>query len=196
MGYKTLDNLYGLKKGRKNQRALDVFLRNSYRTHTGLSALADRKANILIRFNSILISILLIFFKEIIEMNPSIFISGFIFLFTSLVSLLFATMAARPHVTKLNNSPLKSLNEIKRDIFFFGNFVDLPLPRYEEAFNEMLQDNRVIYGNMIRDIYYLGKILDVKFKYITWSYNVFLVGLTLTVLAFIISFFLSNGAGF
>lgn len=185
-------NLFKLQGGKRDQKALDTFLRNSYRTHTSLSALADRKANILIRFNSILISILLIFFKEIIEINPAIFFSGFIFLFTSLVSLVFATMAARPHVTKLNTSSLRTLKEIKKDIFFFGNFVDLPQSRYEQAFSEMMQSNATIYGNMIRDLYHLGKVLDIKFKYIRWSYNVFLVGLTLTVLAFILSFFFSN----
>ena len=194
MDYKPLTKLQKEKRkggGRQDQKALDTFLRNSYRTHTALSALADRKANILIRFNSILISILLIFFKEIIEINPAIFLSGFTFLITSLGSLVFATMAARPHVTRLNSSSLKTLETIKQDLFFFGNFVDLPLPRYEQAFQEMMVDRKLIYNNMIRDIYHLGKVLDVKFRYINWSYNIFLAGLTITVIAFIISFFLN-----
>jgi len=179
---------------RSHQRALDVFLRNSYRTHTSLSSLADRKSNILIRFNSILISILLIFFKEILALNPAIFISGITFLITSLISLAFATLAARPHVTEVNSASTDQ-QELKKNLFFFGNFVKADLQKYENAFDEMIKDKELIYGNMIRDIYYLGKVLEIKFKYIRWSYNTFLTGLTLTVLSFLLSFFWVSTSG-
>jgi len=176
------------KLGRKDQKAFDTFLRNSYRTHTSLSALADRKANILIRFNSILISILLVFFREILEINPSILYSILVFLITSLVSLAFATMAARPHVNKYIQ-PGGSLDKNAQEhLFFYGSFIELPYEQYQAGVKKMMTDHQAIYDTMIRDIYNLGQVLDVKFKYIKWSYNVFLAGLTITVISFLISF--------
>jgi len=180
------------KLGRKAQKAFDTFLRNSYRTHTNLSALADKKANILIRFNSILISILLIFFKEILEIYPSILYSIFVFLITSLVSLAFATMAARPHMNEYIQSGDSLDAHAMEHLFFFGNFIKLPYEKYEAGMMNIMQDHQLIYNTMIRDIYNLGEILDIKFKYIKWSYNVFLVGLTITVISFLFSFLLIN----
>ena len=45
-------------------RALQTFFRSSFRTHVGLVAIADRKANILLRLNSLLLSGALIFLRE------------------------------------------------------------------------------------------------------------------------------------
>lgn len=169
-------------------RALQTFLRNSYRTHTALSSLADRKANILVKFNSIIISVLIVFFRNIIEMNPSATVSVLLFLITTLLSLVFATLAARPKLTKHKRSP-SNINVLKEDVFFFGNFIHLSLPDYEKAFAAMAQDSSCIYGNMARDLYYLGRILDKKFKYLKWSYNTFLAGLIFTVITFLLIFF-------
>ncbi len=188
---KTSKKFIGTKKA---NRALGVFLRNSYRTHTALSALADRKANIMIRFNSILISILIVFFKSIFEINPATLISGIVFLTTALFSLAFATFAARPHITRLNKDDL-DWQATKDNMYFFGSFTELSLADYEKAFDEMAKDPSIIYGNMSRDLYHLGKVLNLKFKYLKWAYDIFLAGLGFTVLAFLFSFFLFNSSG-
>jgi hypothetical protein len=41
---------------------------------------------------------------------------------------------------------------------------------------------------MIKDIYYLGKVLARKYKFLRLSYNIFMFGLVLAMLAFIIAF--------
>lgn len=177
-----------LKKGNK---PLEVFLRNSYRTHTTLSSLADRKANILIKFNSILISILIVFFKNIVELNPAALISSIGFLITALGSLTFATLAARPSITQSNRGSF-DIDKVKQNIFFFGTYSNLTLENYEKAFAAMAKDIPTIYGNMSRDLYHHGKVLDTKFKHLKWSYDCFLTGLCFTVLAFLFSFFFFN----
>jgi len=47
-----------------------------------------------------------------------------------------------------------------------------------------------MYGNMTRDLYYLGKVLDKKYRLLTMSYNIFMVGFATTVLFFLIALFL------
>lgn len=192
---KTIEDIVRPKKKAapktKNTRAVQHFLRNSYRTHIAMSSLADRKANIMIRLNSILISVLLVFFKEIADITPVAMISASIFLLTSLISLAFATASARPEITKLHHGPFRP-EIIKHNIFFFGNYVHLEREQYEEAFEEMMKEKDLVYGNMIRDLFHLGGILDKKFRYLKWSYNTFLVGLILTVSSFLISIMYSN----
>ena len=180
--------LFSIPKKKTGQKGIDTFLRNSYRTHIAYSSLADKKANIMIKFNSIVISILIVFFESITDLSPAAYLSGIIFLCSALISLGFATLSARPEITKLNKSK-HDLDLRKRNLLFFGNYVDMDIEDYEIAFDAMMQDYKLVYGNMARDLYFLGKVLDKKFRYLKWSYNTFLTGLGFTVFAFLISLY-------
>ncbi|MEN0006394.1 MAG: Pycsar system effector family protein [Bacteroidota bacterium] len=167
-------------------RATQTFFRASYRNHINLSAIADNKANIMISVNTILISVLITFlsYKNIGETQPMILLPVIIFLVTGLASLTFAILSARPKVTMLNkNLPNKA--NLNRNIIFFGNFVQLPLEEYEQAMDAVLRDGELLYGNMVRDLYYLGKVLDKKYRFLSISYNIFMVGLLATVVLFL-----------
>jgi hypothetical protein len=52
---------------------------------------------------------------------------------------------------------------------------------------EMMKDRDYLYSSMIRDIYFLGKVLGVKYHLLRISYSVFMFGLVLAVLAFAIA---------
>ncbi len=185
---KEVEKIIADKKwGKKDSaRALQTYFRNNYRTHINLSALADRKSNIMVRLNSLLISILIVFFKSIISLSPAAIITGVIFLVSALVSLIFSAMAARPSVTK-NVSATARFEDAQRNIFFYGNYTGLELERYEEIVETILNKPELIYGNMIRDLYFLGKVLDRKFQLLKYSYNVFIGGLIVTVISFLIT---------
>ena len=157
-----------------------------------LSSLADRKSHIMIRLNSLLISILLVSFNFFTEHNISAVVAGAIFMTTSLSSLVLATLSASPHITRLNKHPEYG-NQTRRNLFFFGNFVQMSLKEYEEAFAEMMDDRKLIYDNMSRDLYFLGKVLDKKFQYISWSYKIFVGGLVLAFLSFLVTLIWGGG---
>jgi pycsar effector protein len=171
--------------------ATQTFFRTNYRNHINLSNIADNKANIMISVNAILISVLIsmLTYKNITETNPVVLLPIVIFLFTGLVSLIFAVLSIRPKVTSMN--PTGTKPEIaKRNIVFFGNFVHLKLEEYEEAVDAMFRDGELIYGNMVRDIYFLGKVLDKKYRYLTLAYNTFMVGFIATVITFLVAIFI------
>jgi hypothetical protein len=112
------------------------------------------------------------------------------FLITGMTSLVFAVLAVRPKVTQLNIGDTPK-EDYKKNIVFFGNFVNLELEEYEEAMDAMFRDGELMYGNMTRDLYFLGKVLDKKYRYLTNSYNIFMVGFVATVLIFLASIFLN-----
>ncbi|MDX1940168.1 MAG: DUF5706 domain-containing protein [Saprospiraceae bacterium] len=172
-------------------RAVQTFFRANYRNHINLSAIADNKANIMISVNSILISVLIsiLSYRNMAETQPQVVLPVIIFLVTGLASLIFAVLSARPKVTTLNH-PQMSKEEKRRNIVFFGNFVALDLDEYEEAMDAMFRDGELMYGNLVRDLYYLGKVLDKKYRYLTVSYNIFMIGFVATVTTFIITLFL------
>ena len=178
----------GLK--RRLSPGAQTFFRTSYRTHINLSAIADNKANIMISVNAILISVMIsmVSYRNMTETNPAVLMPVLIFLVTGLSSLIFAVLAARPKVTSLINDSTP-LEEAKRNLMFFGNFVSLKLERYEELMDEMFQDSDLLYGNMTRDLYNLGKVLDRKYRFLSISYNIFMVGFVATVLLFMVVLF-------
>lgn len=163
-----------------------TFFRTNYRNHINLSAIADGKANIMISVNAILISVVIsiVSIRNMTETNPEVMMPVIIFLITALASLIFAVLAARPKVTS-NINEGTPLNEAKKNIVFFGNFVHLRVEKYEELLDEMFRDSELLYGNMSRDLYYLGKVLDKKYKFLSISYNIFMVGFVATVLTFL-----------
>ena len=165
---------------------VQTFFRTNYRNHINLSAIADQKANIMISVNAILISVIIsvISYRNMTETNPAILMPVLIFLVTGLASLIFAVLAARPKVTS-NINDSTPLEDAKKHLVFFGNFVSLNVDKYEELLEEMFQDTELLYGNMSRDLYYLGKVLDKKYRFLSISYNIFMVGFVATVLTFL-----------
>jgi Pycsar effector protein len=173
---------------RRTSSGTQTFFRTNYRNHINLSSIADNKANIMISVNAILISVIIsvISYRNMTETNPAILMPAIIFVVTGLTSLIFAVLAARPKVTSLIHEGTP-LDEARRNIVFFGNFVSLKIEKYEELMEEMFNDSELLYGNMTRDLYNLGKVLDKKYRYLSISYNIFMVGFAATVLTFLLA---------
>ena len=173
------------------ERAVQTFFRANYRNHINLSQIADNKANIMISVNAILISVVLsiVSYQNISERNPAILAPVVIFVISGLVSLIFAVLSARPKVTALNKDK-KTTEEIRKNVVYFGNFTGLTVRQFEEAMDAVLRDGELMYGNMIRDLYWLGKVLDKKYRLLILSYNIFMVGFATTVLFFLIALLL------
>jgi len=171
-------------------RAIQTFFRTNYRNHINLSAIADNKANIMISVNAILLSVMisLLTYRNVAETKPMILMAISVFFITGLTSLVFAVLSARPKVTTINKqSKDKMINQ--KNIVFFGNFVHLDLDQYEAAMDAVFRDGELMYGNMVRDLYYLGKVLDKKYRYLSTSYNIFMVGFVATSITLVIALF-------
>ncbi len=166
--------------------ATQTYFRTNYRNHINLSAIADNKANIMISVNAILISVIIsvLSYQNIPETQPMVLLPVVLFLVTALTSLIFAVLSIRPKVTAHNDGKA-DLNEARKNIVFFGNFINLSLEQFEEAMDAVLRDGELLYGNMTRDLYFLGKVLDKKYRFLTMSYNIFMVGFVATVISFL-----------
>ncbi len=167
--------------------SIQTYFRANYANHIRLSAIADNKAHIMISVNSILLSVAisLLTYQSLTTRNPLYILPIIMFLVTSLASLIFAVLSSRPRVTSFVPAPDQTGNPV-----FFGNFVQLSLEQYEDAVDAMLRDGRLLFGNMARDIYFLGLVLDKKYRLLTYSYTVFMMGFVATVGAFLGAYFL------
>ncbi|WP_163408336.1 Pycsar system effector family protein [Flavobacterium ajazii] len=176
-------------KTEKPDRGIDTLFRVTLGNHTRLSGIADSKANILLSVNAIIISIALssIIPKLDSPKNAHLVVPTFIMLMSSVITIIFAILSTRPKVT----SGIFTRDDVeakKVNLMFFGNFYKMPLEDYDWAMNEMMKDRDYLYSTMIKDLYYLGLVLQRKYNLLRIAYNFFMFGIIITVIAFVIAF--------
>jgi len=55
-----------------------------------------------------------------------------------------------------------------------------------------MKDPDYLYGTLIKDIYQLGVVLGRKYKLVHLAYNIFMIGIIISVIAFAIAAFFFN----
>ncbi len=173
----------------KTERGIATMFRIMSDNHVSLSQMADSKANIMISVNTIVLSILVSVLLGKLQYYPQFILPTIILAGSCLLAVVFAILATRPNVTKGVFSE-SDIRQKKVNLLFFGNFFKMELPDYEWAMTEMMNDREYLYGSMIKDIYYLGKVLARKYRFLRIAYNIFMFGLILSILAFGIAGFL------
>ncbi|MXN89897.1 HD domain-containing protein [Flavobacterium sp. Sd200] len=191
-GKKKTKDKAGKKKQEKPERperGIDTMFRVTLNNHTRLSEIADSKANILLSVNAIIISIALSTLIPKLDAPGNAHLIGptFIMMLFSTVSIVFAILSTRPKVTT-GTFTRKDVEDRKVNLLFFGNFYKMPLDEYEWAVNDLMKERDYLYNAMIKDLYFLGKVLNRKYNLLRITYNIFMVGIILSVVAFVVAF--------
>jgi hypothetical protein len=58
---------------------------------------------------------------------------------------------------------------------------------YSKALKGMMTDYDELYDSLIKDQYYLGKVLGKKYRFLRISYTIFMYGLIISVISFILA---------
>jgi hypothetical protein len=174
------------KKKKDAGRGIDTVFRITSNNNQRLSSQADSKAHILIQVNSIIISVLLSLLLRKIEDHTNLAVPAIILLTVNLITIIFSILATRPHIPAGTFSQA-DLDEKKVNLLFFGNFYKMSLQDYAKGMLIMMDDRDFLYGSLIRDVYFQGIALGNKYRWLRLSYNVFMYGLILSVLAFVVA---------
>jgi hypothetical protein len=97
--------------------------------------------------------------------------------------MVFSILATRPNVTT-GTFTREDIRQRKVNLLFFGNFHRSSLEDFDWGMREMMNDSDYLYGSMIKDLYFLGKVLGKKYEYLRLAYTVFMWGLIVSVLAY------------
>lgn len=176
------------KKDKANPgRGVETLFRTASGNHMRLSAMADNKAHILLSINSVIISVILAVLAKNLHTHTHLIIPTALLLLTCLSSLVFAVLTTKP---KLSNGVFttEQINNREVNLLFFGNFYKMQLEAYEWGIKEIMNNKEHLYGSMTKDIYFQGKVLAVKYKYLNVGYKFFMYGVIASVVAFLISF--------
>ncbi len=176
-------------------RGIETMFRVALRNHITLSDIADTKANILLSVNAIIISMTISTLIPKLD-NPSntyLLVPSVIFIFFTMISIVLSILATRPNVTQ-GKFTKEDVAAKKVNLIFFGNFHKMSLTEFEWAMDEMLKDRDYLYGSLTKDLYFLGLVLNRKYSLLRTTYMVFMIGLIVSVIAFVVAFYLQSSA--
>ena len=170
-------------------RGIQTLYRVTLKNHLTLSDIADTKANILLSVNAIILSVVLSNLIPKLD-NPSnayLVYPSIIFILFTTVSMVLAVLATRPNVTR-GKFTQEDVKQKKVNLLFFGNFHQMKLDEYEWAIGELIKDRDYVYRSLTKDLYFLGLVLNRKYSILRLTYTIFIIGIVVSILAFVISF--------
>lgn len=166
-------------------RGIETMFRVASENHITLSGMADTKSNIMISINSIILSVVISVLFRKLEEFPNLLIPTLMLVTTCLVTIVFAILATRPNISSGKFSR-EDIKEKRTNLLFFGNFHGMELSNYDWGMREMMKDADYLYGSLIKDIYFNGKVLARKYKLLRTSYSFFMFGFVASIIAFTI----------
>lgn len=171
------------------ERSIQTLYRTTLRNHIKLSDIADTKANILLSVNAIIISLALanIIPKLDAASNRHLMMPTLVLVCFSVASIILSIMSTRPNVTS-GEFTKEQVRNRDVNILFFGNFHKMPFDQYKWAIDEILKDKDYVYEALTKDLYLLGIVLNRKYNLLRWTYTIFMTGIIISVISFVIAF--------
>lgn len=177
------------EKNSRPERGIETMYRVTLRNHIKLSDIADTKANILLSVSAIVLSIALsnLFPKLDKPDNDYLIYPTLFFLIITVVTMIFSILSTRPKVTSGKFTKEDVANK-KVNLLFFGNFHKMSLQDFQDGMTEVMNDRDYLYKSLMKDLYFLGLVLEKKYKLLRVAYTIFMIGIILSVCAFIVAF--------
>lgn len=171
------------------ERGIQTFYRVALRNHIKLSDIADTKANIMLSVNAIIISLVLSNLISKLDSNNYLIIPTAIFVLFSAITMILAVIATRPNITR-GEFTKEDVENKQVNLTFFGNFHKMELEQYEWAVEELLKDRNYVYKSLTKDLYFLGKVLDRKYRILRITYTIFVAGTIISLISFAAFFYM------
>ncbi len=180
-----------LKKALQS-KTLDTYLKNQNRLLMNSISIADRKAAILVRLNTTLVSSLIVFesyFAASAQLSP--YLVPFLIIGLTL-SLLFAILVSKPFsftlYNILNKIIKKEYPKLEENNFFLID--NIPFDEYEESMEKVIKSPKLQLGNLTRFNYFMSRSISQKFILLEVAYSLFMLTLAGVLIIYVVSRFI------
>ena len=140
----------------------------------------------MISVNAIILSVIISVLLRRFEQSPHLIIPTILLLLVNMSALIFAVLATRPHIPDRTAST-KDISRQKANLLFFGNFYRMEVGSYVSSMFDLMQDSKYLYTSLMRDNHSHGVVLAKKYKLLRISYSVFMYGIVVATIAFILA---------
>ena len=172
-------------------RGVETMFRVTLKNHIELSAIADTKANILLSVNAIIISVALSNLVPKLDSVSNSFLvwPTLVLMLFSVASVVLSVLSTRPNISSVNVTKEMIMSK-QTNILFFGNFHKMGLKDFEWGIDYLMENQDVLYNSLTKDLYYLGLVLERKYRLLRITYTVFMFGIVISAFSFIISYYI------
>ena len=154
-------------------------VRTSVQANLALSQMADQKASILMGATFVVFTIAVGQAR-----GGNMTVSLAVLALSAFLSALCAVYAVLPSVR-----PPKGGFVGKPNKMFFGHFTQLPEDEWADSVIDELRADETVFRTMLHDVYQNGQVLQSKkYKYLGRAYRIFIIGLSLTVVTFVLEY--------
>jgi HD superfamily phosphodiesterase len=174
------------KQKERPEKGIETMFRISSSNHQRLSDMADKKAHIMITVNSIILSAIISLVLRKINEYGFLIIPSVILLTVSVLAMTFSILSTRPTIP-MGMFTRDDVDNKRVNLLFFGNFYKMKLDDFNYGMQAMMEDSDFLYGSLIKDLYAQGVVLGRKYQLLRIAYNIFMYGLIVAVIAFIIA---------
>jgi hypothetical protein len=173
------------KKAKKETIRTEVLLKQTSANYIRLIGNADRKARIMLVVNSILLTLGITVITKIVIPVPYAWTSALLLIIGNLLSLFFTILSVRPEI---NAGELKAGD----NILHYSKCLEYPFSQYREMITTTMHDNDKKMEAMIKEIYFYGHLLSMKYRLMKVAYKFFYWGMAISVVSYFIIRLVSN----
>ncbi|MDF2518251.1 MAG: phosphohydrolase [Sphingobacterium sp.] len=173
-------------KSVKPERGIETMFRITSSNNQRLSDMADNKANILLTVNSIILSVVIAVLFRKLDSNEHLIFPTIILTVIVVATMVMAILSTIPKIPSGKFSKQEIENKTV-NLLFFGNFYKMKLDDYNEGMQKVMIDSEFLYGMLTKDVYSQGVVLGRKYKLLRYAYGIFMFGLVISVISFVIA---------
>ena len=165
------------------ERGIETWFRLASRNLYTRRQIVDTKSNILVTVNSIIISVILGSLYMQLDSDPHLLWAIVPMILTNVASIAFAIFATRPIIEK----GIFTEDDVKGKsarLMTFDDFYRMPEAEYEKAVDLLMEDKDFLYRTIKKDLHHLGVDLSRRYKNIRAAYDIFLIGLVISLFMF------------
>ena len=170
------------KKNGLNKEVINV-IRTTQRNNVELTHLADNKANVLLSLNAIMITFLIPSVVSNIEyvMVSYLWLPLTILAISCFLTIYISTMVLKP--SKFDNARYFKENYHNHSPLYFGNIYKKSPEEFYGALDKAFKGKENIMEMLKQSLFFSGKRLAYKMTWIRRAFNIFLLGLFISLLS-------------
>lgn len=173
-------------KSAKPERGIETMFRITSSNNQRLSDMADNKANILLTVNSIILSVVIAVLFRKLDSNEHLIFPTIILTVIVVATMVMAILSTIPKIPAGKFSK-QEIEDKTVNLLFFGNFYKMKLNDYNDGMQKVMIDSEFLYGMLTKDVYSQGVVLGRKYKLLRYAYGIFMFGLVISVISFVIA---------
>ena len=159
--------------------------------HIKLSEMADRKANLMISINTIIVSITISAYVRRFDAPGNLLIPSLLLLAVCLVTIVISLIATKPTITRAAKQTPTSGND-PGDLLFFGNYTRFTADEYRHHLRKLLRNEEDLYNSLIDNVYAQGQVLTRKYRLLKFAYQFFMIGFPVVVIIAAVTLFMMS----